>query len=85
VTVERGQPSPCDSALVYKSAVACGEVRVVEEAGANEKKAWFFERLQRLKEAMAVQRPGYAMLERIILFEVTPEIVAGKLNVGLHH
>jgi len=60
VTLQRGQPSPCDSALVYKSAVAYGQVRVVEEAGASEKKAWFFDRLlERLKEPMsAYERRG---------------------------
>jgi len=60
---------------------------VVEEAGASEKKAWFFDRLlERLKEPMsAYERPGYPMLDRIILFEVALEIVTGKLNVGLHH
>lgn len=50
-SLQRGQPSPCNSALVYESAVAHGEIRVVEETGANEKKAWFFDRLlERLKE-----------------------------------
>lgn len=86
-SMQRGQPSPCNSALVYKSAVAYGEVRVVDEAGANEKTAWFFDRLlERLKEPMsAYERPGYPMLDHIILFEVALEIVTGKLNVGLHH
>lgn len=87
VSLQRGQPSPCDSALVYKSAVAYGEVRVVEEAGTNEKKAWVFDQLlERLKEPMsAYERPGYPMLDRIIMYEVSLEIVTGKLNVGLHH
>ena len=85
--MQRGQPSPCNSALVYKSAVAYGEVRVLEGAGVAEKKAWFFDRLlERLKEPMsAYERPGYPMLDQIILFEVALEIVTGKLNVGLHH
>jgi nitroimidazol reductase NimA-like FMN-containing flavoprotein (pyridoxamine 5'-phosphate oxidase superfamily) len=85
--MQRGQPSPCNSALVYKSAVAYGEVRVLEGAGVKEKKAWFFDRLlERLKEPMsAYERPGYPMLDHIILFEVALEIVTGKLNVGLHH
>jgi hypothetical protein len=73
--------------LVYKSAVAYGEVRVLEGADVDEKKAWFFDRLlERLKEPMsAYERPGYPMLDRIILFEVALEMVTGKLNVGLHH
>jgi hypothetical protein len=33
----------------------------------------------------AYEKPGYPMLDRIILFEVTLEILTGKLNVGLHH
>jgi uncharacterized protein len=85
--MQRGQPSPCNSALVYKSAVAYGEVCVFEGAGADRKKAWFFHRLlERLKEPMsAYERPGYPMLDQIILFEVALEMVTGKLNVGLHH
>jgi uncharacterized protein len=60
---------------------------VVDEPAADEKKAWFFDRLlERLKEPMsAYEKPGYPMLDRIILYEVQLEIVTGKLNVGLHH
>jgi uncharacterized protein len=85
--MHRGQPSPCNSALVYKSAVAYGTVRVVEDSAADDKKAWFFDRLlERLKEPMsAYDKPGYPLLDRIILYEVQLEIVTGKLNVGLHH
>ena len=73
--------------MVYKSAVAYGEVRVLEGPGVNEKKAWFFDRLlERLKEPMAAyERPSYPMLDQISLFEVKLEMVTGKLNVGLHH
>ncbi len=83
----RGQPSPCNSALVYKSVIAYGEVHIVEGAGVNEKKAWFFDRLlERLKEPIsAYDKPGYPLLDRIILYEVDLGIVTGKLNVGLHH
>jgi nitroimidazol reductase NimA-like FMN-containing flavoprotein (pyridoxamine 5'-phosphate oxidase superfamily) len=86
-TMQRGQPSPCNSALVYKSAVAYGNVRVVEGADASQKKTWFFDRLlKRLKEPMsAYEKPGYPMLDHIILFEVALEIVTGKINIGLHH
>jgi len=84
--LHRGQPSPCDSALVYKSAVAFGTVRVFEGPDAAEKKAWFFDRLlERLNEPMSAYAPGYPMLEHILLYEVALEIVTGKLNVGLHH
>jgi len=86
-SMQRGQPSPCNSALVYKSAIAYGTVHVVEGASVDEKKTWFLDRLlERLNEPMAAyQQPGYPMLDRIILFEVPLEIVTGKLNVGLHH
>lgn len=84
--LQRGRPSPCDSALVYKSAVAFGTVQVFEAGTANEKKAWFFDRLmERMKEPLSAYEAGYTALDRIILFEVTLEIVTGKLNVGLHH
>lgn len=85
--LHRAQPSPCNSALVYKSAIAYGTVRVVDGPSENERKAWFFDRLlERLNEPMsAYERPGYPMLDRIILYEVELEIVTGKLNVGLHH
>src|SRR5580700_2427454 len=39
-SLQRGQPSPCNSALVYKSAIAYGMVNVVEGSSADEKKAW---------------------------------------------
>jgi nitroimidazol reductase NimA-like FMN-containing flavoprotein (pyridoxamine 5'-phosphate oxidase superfamily) len=85
--MQRGQPSPCNSALVYKSVIAYGMVRVVENPALNETKAWFFDRLlERLNEPISVyEQPGYPMLDRIILYEVALEIVTGKLNVGLHH
>jgi nitroimidazol reductase NimA-like FMN-containing flavoprotein (pyridoxamine 5'-phosphate oxidase superfamily) len=86
-SVQRGQPSPCNSALVYKSVIAYGTVRVVEDPAVDKKKTWFFDRLlERLNEPMsAYDKPGYPMLDRIILYEVALDIVTGKLNVGLHH
>jgi uncharacterized protein len=86
-SLQRGQPSPCNSALVYKSVIAYGTVHVVDGASVDEKKTWFLDRLlERLNEPMsAYQQPGYPMLDRIILYEVALEIVTGKLNVGLHH
>ena len=85
--MHRGQPSPCYSALVYKSAIAFGMVHVVDGPGSDDRKQWFFDRLlERLKEPMsAYEKPGYPMLDRIILYQVDLEIVTGKLNVGLHH
>jgi len=84
--LQRGKPSACNSALVYKSVIAYGKVRVVDGAGVKEKKASFFDRLlERLNEPRDAYEPGYPMLDRIILFEVALEMVTGKLNVGLHH
>ena len=85
--LQRGQPSPCNSALVYKSVIAYGTVHVVAGPDTDQKKTWFLDRLlERLNEPMAAyERPGYPMLDRIILYEVSLEIVTGKLNAGLHH
>lgn len=85
--LHRGQPSPCNSALVYKSAIAFGTARVVDGPNLIQQKTWFFDRLlERLKEPMtAYERPEYPLLDRIILYEVALEIVTGKLNVGLRH
>jgi hypothetical protein len=55
---------------VYKSAIAYGTVQVA--AGSD-------------TDQNAYERPGYPMIDRIILYEVSLEIVTGKLNVGLHH
>jgi nitroimidazol reductase NimA-like FMN-containing flavoprotein (pyridoxamine 5'-phosphate oxidase superfamily) len=84
--LQRGKPSACNSALVYKSVIAYGRARVVEGEGAKAEKRWFFVRLlERLNEPRDAYEPGYPMLERIILFEVALEMVTGKLNVGLRH
>jgi hypothetical protein len=83
--IQRSQPSPCNSALLYKSAVAHGKVRVAGAPGADEKKAWFFDRLlDPLKKPMsAYEQPGYARPHHSV--RGTLEIVTGKLNIGLHH
>ena len=85
--LQRGQPSPCNSALVYGSVIAYGTVQVLDGPLANQKKTWFLDRLlEKLHEPLsAYEQPGYPMLNRIILYEVTLEMITGKLNVGLHH
>lgn len=85
--LHRGQPAPCNSALVYKSAIAFGTVRIVDGPDLNQQKTWFFDRLlERLMEPIAAyEQPGYPLLDRIILYQVALEVVTGKLNVGLHH
>ena len=85
-TMQQGSPSPCNSALVYKSAIVFGTVRVCEGADLDAKKAWFFDRLlERLGDSPANYSAGYTMLKQIILYEVAIEIITGKLNIGLHH
>ncbi|HET9743518.1 MAG TPA: pyridoxamine 5'-phosphate oxidase family protein [Terriglobales bacterium] len=84
--MHRGSPSPCNSALTYKSIIVYGTVRVCDGPNLREQKAWFFDRLlERLGESRADYEAGYTMLDRIILYEVKLEIVTGKINVGLHH
>lgn len=84
--LQQGTPSPCNSALVYKSAIAFGTVTIYNEPDVNEKKAWFFdELLKRLGGSRENYSAGYTMLDHIILYEVAIEIVTGKINVGLHH
>jgi nitroimidazol reductase NimA-like FMN-containing flavoprotein (pyridoxamine 5'-phosphate oxidase superfamily) len=84
--LQRGKPSACNSALVYKSVIAYGKVRVMDGADVKEKKTWFFDRLlERLNEPREAYEPGYPLLDRIILFEVALEMLTGKSNVGLHH
>jgi nitroimidazol reductase NimA-like FMN-containing flavoprotein (pyridoxamine 5'-phosphate oxidase superfamily) len=84
--MQQGSPSPCNSALVYKSAVVFGTVQVCDGVDLDEQKTWFFDRLlDRLGDSRANYAAGYTMLNHIILYEVAMEIVTGKINVGLHH
>ena len=84
--VQQGSPSPCNSALVYKSAVVYGTVRVCGGPNLDEQKIWFFDQLlARLGDSRANYKAGYTMLNQITLYEVSIEIMTGKINVGLHH
>ena len=84
--MHHGSPSPCNSALVYKSVIGYGKVQVCQGPDLTEQKTWFFDRLlERLGESRAGYQAGYTMLDRIILYEVNLEIITGKVNVGLHH
>jgi nitroimidazol reductase NimA-like FMN-containing flavoprotein (pyridoxamine 5'-phosphate oxidase superfamily) len=81
-----GTPSPCNSALVYQSAILFGKVHVCEGADIDERKTWFFDRLlQRLGDSRSNYAAGYTMLKQITLYEVAIEILTGKINAGLHH
>jgi nitroimidazol reductase NimA-like FMN-containing flavoprotein (pyridoxamine 5'-phosphate oxidase superfamily) len=82
------QPTAFDSSLIYKSVIAFGKVRVLQEPGLKEKKVWFFDRLlERLNDRKSSYEKSYPepMLKSIILFEVALEIVTGKRNVLLDH
>ena len=84
--LQQGSPSPCNSALVYKSAVVFGSVRIYDDPDVQEKKTWFFDQLlERLGDARENYSAGYTMLDHIVLYEVAIEILTGKINVGLHH
>lgn len=84
--MQQGSPSPCNSALVYKSAIAFGSVRICDGTDLDERKSWFFDRLlERLGDSRENYSAGYTMLSHIFLYEVTIEILTGKINVGLHH
>ena len=84
--MQQGTPSACNSALVYKSAIVFGRVRVCSEPSLDQQKTWFFDRLlERLGDARSNYATGYTMLKQIVLYEVTMEVLTGKINVGLHH
>lgn len=84
--MHQGAPSPCNSALVYKSAIVFGRVRVCGGPRLDEQKTWFFDRLlERLGDARSNYATGYTMLKQITLYEVAIDIMTGKINVGLHH
>ena len=85
-TMHTGTPSPCNSALVYESAIAFGRIRVCNGAGLDQRKTWFFDRLlERLSDSRANYASGYTMLMQIILYEVAIDVLTGKINAGLHH
>lgn len=84
--MHQGAPSPCNGSLVYKSAIVYGRVRVCYGAQLDEQKTWFFDHLlARLGDARSNYAAGYTMLKQITLYEVTIEILTGKIKVGLHH
>jgi len=84
--MHQGTPSPCNSALVYKSAIVFGAVRVCDGPALDDQKTWFFDRLlERLGDARANYAARYTMLKQITLYEVAIEILTGKINPGLHH
>jgi uncharacterized protein len=81
--VHPGRKYACQSALVYTSVVTFGSMRTVDYTG---DKAWFFDRvLEKYGEARWVFEPGYPQLDRIVLCELTIEIMTGKHSAGHSH
>ena len=73
----------CDSSLLYSSAIVFGRAEVIED---KERKAWFFDRMvAKYSDASLQFKPGYPMLDRIILFRLAIEILTGKINAGMSH
>jgi nitroimidazol reductase NimA-like FMN-containing flavoprotein (pyridoxamine 5'-phosphate oxidase superfamily) len=81
--VHRGHPYACNSALVYTSVIAFGEVRLIDD---RERKTWFFDRvLEKYGESEWSFEPGYPYLDRIVLYEQRIEVLTGKHSAGLRH
>lgn len=81
--VHRGEPYACNSALVYTSVVVFGSLRIIEDRAM---KAWFFDRiLEKYGEAEWTFKPGYPLLDRIVLYEQHIEVLTGKRSEGLYH
>lgn len=77
-----GRPYACNSALVYTSVIAWGRVRIVEDEAT---KIWFFDRLVEKYGDPTLFEPGYPFLDRIVLYEMTIELLTGKRSEGLRH
>jgi uncharacterized protein len=73
----------CDSSLICGSVIVFGTAEVVED---REKKAWFFDKMvAKYSDPSLEFKPGYPMIDRIILFRMTIEILTGKENPGMGH
>lgn len=73
----------CDSSLLYSSVIVFGNAEVIED---DARKAWFFDRMvEKYGDPSLSFKPGYPMLNRIILFRMSIEVITGKENAGLSH
>jgi uncharacterized protein len=73
----------CDSSLLYSSVIVFGTAEVVED---DARKTWFFDRMvAKYGDPSLEFKPGYPMLNRIILFRMAIEIMTGKQNSGMTH
>lgn len=73
----------CDSSLICGSVIAFGTAEVIED---RERKNWFFDKMVAKYGDPSLQfKPGYPMIDRIILFRMRIEILTGKENSGMGH
>lgn len=73
----------CDSSLINGSVIVFGTAGVIED---REKKSWFFDRMvEKYGDPSLEFKPGYPMIDRIILFRMDIEILTGKENSGMSH
>jgi hypothetical protein len=73
----------CDSSLLYSSVIVFGTSEVIED---KERKTWFFDRMvEKYGDPSLEFKPGYPMLDKIILFRMAIEIMTGKENGGMGH
>jgi nitroimidazol reductase NimA-like FMN-containing flavoprotein (pyridoxamine 5'-phosphate oxidase superfamily) len=73
----------CDSSLICGSVIAFGTAEVVEDSVC---KNWFFDKMvAKYGDSSLEFKPGYPMIDRIILFRMKIEVLTGKENSGLGH
>ena len=73
----------CDSSLICGSVIVFGTAEVVED---RDRKNWFFDRMvAKYSDPSLEFKPGYPMIDRIILFRMNIEVLTGKENTGIGH
>lgn len=73
----------CDSSLLYSSVIVFGTAEVIDDKA---RKAWFFDRMvEKYGDPSLEFKPGYPMLDKIILFRMAIDIITGKHNAGMSH
>ena len=81
--VRKGEAYACNSSLEYTSVIMFGTVRVIED---GKMKEWFFDRLlAKYGEPGWTFKPGYPVLDQIVLYELEMEVLTGKNSHGLGH
>jgi nitroimidazol reductase NimA-like FMN-containing flavoprotein (pyridoxamine 5'-phosphate oxidase superfamily) len=84
--LHRGKPYACNLALVYTSVVVFGPVQILHGPESREKKQWFLDQLlAKYGQPDWTFEPGYPLIDHIILYEQTMEVVTGKHSSGLYH